>query len=67
MAEKKVLADLSDEELIQDLGDSQRELYNVRSTKLESQNPKIHLEKMYKKTIARILTEKRRRELLKAL
>lgn len=65
MAEKKILTDLSDEELKIDLGDAKKELYRIRSTKLESQNPKVHLEKFHRKTIARILTEQRRRELVK--
>lgn len=65
MAEKKVLTDLTDDELKKDLKTAQNELYHTRSTKLESQTYKIHQEKDYKKTIARILTEQRRRELAK--
>ncbi len=65
MLKAKDLINESDEELSLKLDTLQKEIYALRGQKLDAKTQKIHLVSEKKKEVARILTIKRERELLK--
>jgi len=66
MFKAKDLRNESDEELNLKLETLQKEIYDLRSQKLDSKTQKTHLIGQKRKEIARLLTIKRERELERA-
>lgn len=63
MLKAQEVRETSDEELGTKLEQLRKEVFQLRSQKLDSKTQKTHLIGQKRKEIARILTEKRKREL----